>query len=57
MGPSGSGKSTLLNAIAGRVKQTPKLKLQGQVLVDGAQTRGQDEATETGAGMAASPND
>ncbi|KAJ1462443.1 P-loop containing nucleoside triphosphate hydrolase protein [Pelagophyceae sp. CCMP2097] len=38
MGPSGSGKSTLLNAIAGRVKQTPKLKLRGDVLVDGVRS-------------------
>jgi len=35
MGPSGAGKSTLLHALAGRVKDSPKLRLQGLRYVNG----------------------
>jgi ABC-type multidrug transport system ATPase subunit len=35
MGPSGAGKSTILHALAGRVKESSKLKLEGMRYVNG----------------------
>jgi len=35
MGPSGSGKSTLLNALAGQVPRSKRLRLRGNVLING----------------------
>ena len=35
MGPSGAGKSTILHALAGRIKENPKIKLSGERYVNG----------------------
>jgi ABC-type lipoprotein export system ATPase subunit len=35
MGPSGAGKSTILHALAGRVKESSKLKLEGMRYING----------------------
>lgn len=40
MGPSGSGKSTLLHALAGKVKYSPKLSLQGKCYLNGREVQG-----------------
>jgi len=37
MGPSGSGKSTLLHALAGKIKDSPKLSLFGHRYINGEQ--------------------
>jgi ABC-type dipeptide/oligopeptide/nickel transport system ATPase component len=40
MGPSGAGKSSVLHALAGRVKENPKLKLFGNRYINGAPVSG-----------------
>ena len=40
MGPSGSGKSTLLHALAGKVKYSPKLSLEGKRYLNGHEIQG-----------------
>jgi ABC-type multidrug transport system ATPase subunit len=41
MGPSGAGKSTLLHALAGRVKDSSKLKLSGKRFMNGVPVAGE----------------
>lgn len=40
MGPSGSGKSTLLHALAGKIKYSPKLALEGKRYLNGRELKG-----------------
>jgi len=40
MGPSGSGKSSLLHALAGKVKYSPKLSLEGKRYLNGHEIQG-----------------
>jgi ABC-type multidrug transport system ATPase subunit len=40
MGPSGSGKSSLLHALAGKIKQNPKLSLEGKRYLNGKEVKG-----------------
>lgn len=41
MGPSGAGKSSLMTALAGRVKDSPKLKLSGRRYMNGVAVAGE----------------
>lgn len=41
MGPSGAGKSTLLHALAGRIKESPKLNLEGYRYLNGRPVSGE----------------
>ena len=43
MGPSGSGKSTFLHALAGRIKEDPKISLSGKRYVDGEEVAGDSQ--------------
>lgn len=43
MGPSGSGKSTFLHALAGRIKDDPKITLSGKRYVDGEEVAGDSQ--------------
>mmetsp|Transcript_28601 Transcript_28601/g.42821 ORF Transcript_28601/g.42821 Transcript_28601/m.42821 type:complete len:712 (+) Transcript_28601:100-2235(+) len=43
MGPSGSGKTTLVHAIAGKVKENPRISLSGQRYVNGAPISGDSQ--------------
>jgi len=40
MGPSGAGKSTVLHALAGRIKESPKVYLEGKRYVNGKRLSG-----------------
>jgi len=43
MGPSGSGKSTFLHALAGRIKDNPKLSLSGRRYFNGEEVAGDSQ--------------
>eukprot|EP00567_Pseudictyota_dubia_P007833 CAMPEP_0197451760 /NCGR_PEP_ID=MMETSP1175-20131217/30042_1 /TAXON_ID=1003142 /ORGANISM="Triceratium dubium, Strain CCMP147" /LENGTH=105 /DNA_ID=CAMNT_0042984587 /DNA_START=45 /DNA_END=358 /DNA_ORIENTATION=+ len=43
MGPSGSGKSTLVHALAGRIKDSPKLHLSGSRYVNSEPVAGDSQ--------------
>mmetsp|Transcript_26404 Transcript_26404/g.72598 ORF Transcript_26404/g.72598 Transcript_26404/m.72598 type:complete len:746 (+) Transcript_26404:140-2377(+) len=43
MGPSGAGKSSVMHALAGKVKESPKLRLQGSRFINGYSITGDSQ--------------